>query len=110
MVIGKPTDAGTPKSALPTSSAGTRRVESGAAESGAAGVVAGVIPTDSVKLSDAGRALTAAGQAVDDFRADKVAAVKMALEQGTYRVHARIIADRMIAEAAELLETMAASR
>lgn len=107
MMIGKPTDVGTPQSALRTGSAAPRRVESGSA---GGEKVDGVLPSDSVKLSDTGRALTAAGKAVDDFRADKVAALKMALEQGTYHVQARIVADRMISEAAELLRSMAATR
>jgi flagellar biosynthesis anti-sigma factor FlgM len=107
MMIGKPTDVGTPQSALRTGSATTRRVESGSA---GGEKVDGVLPTDSVKLSDTGRALTAAARTVDEFRADKVAAVKLALEQGTYNMQARIIADRMISEAADLLKSMAASR
>jgi negative regulator of flagellin synthesis FlgM len=107
MMIGKPTDVGTPQSALRTGSAATRRIDSGAAGDGK---VDGVAPSDSVKLSDTGRALTTAGKVIDEFRADKVAAVKMALEQGTYHVQARIVADRMISEAADLLRTMSSSR
>ena len=105
MMIGKPTDVGAPQSALRTGSATTRRIESG---TGSDEKVDGVAATDSVKLSDAGRALTA-GQSAEEFRADKVAALKAAVEAGTYEVKARVVADRMITEAAELLESMTAS-
>ena len=106
MMIGKPTDVGAPQAALRTGSATTRRIESG---TGSDEKVDGVAATDSVKLSDAGRALTAAGQTAEEFRADKVAALKAAVEAGTYEVKARVVADRMINEAAELLESMTTS-
>lgn len=107
MMIGKPTDVGTPQAALRTGATPSKRVESGASSDER---VDGVVPSDSVEVSDTGRALAAGSQAADEFRADKVAAVKKALEEGTYQVRAKIVADRMITEAAELLESMAASR
>jgi flagellar biosynthesis anti-sigma factor FlgM len=45
---------------------------------------------------------------VADFRADKVAALKKAIAEGTYHVQAKVVAERMIMEAAELLESMTA--
>lgn len=105
MMIGKPTDVGTPQSASRTGDATSRRIESGAG----AGKVDAVLPTDSVKLSQAGRALTAANQAPGEFRAEKVAALKQAIAEGSYHVQAKVVADRMINEAAELLESMTAA-
>ena len=104
-MIVKPTDVGTPQAASRTGGATTRRLESGAG----GGKVDSVLPTDTVKLSTTGRALTAANQTLDEFRADKVAALKKAVEEGSYRVQAKVVADRMITEAAELLGSMTAS-
>jgi flagellar biosynthesis anti-sigma factor FlgM len=104
MNINKPTDAVAPQSALRTTGAPARRLEAGGS---GGGKVEGVQSPDSVQLSDTGRALSAAGQAIDQFREDKVAAVKRALEMGTYQVHARIVADRMISEASDVLRLMA---
>jgi len=104
MMIGKPTDVGSPQSASRTGDVSSRRMESGAG----GGKVEGVAPTDSVSLSQAGRALTSTNQAVEDFRSDKVAALKKAIAEGTYHVQAKVVAERMIMEAAELLESMTA--
>lgn len=104
MMIGKPTDVGSPQSASRTSDVYSRPIESGAA----GGKVEPVTATDSVKLSDTGRAITATNQAVEEFRSDKVAAMKQAIAEGTYHVQAKVVADRMIMEAAELLEAMTA--
>jgi flagellar biosynthesis anti-sigma factor FlgM len=105
MMIGKPADVGTPQPASRTGDATSRRVETGAG----GGKVEGVAPADSVNLSEAGRALTAANQAPDEFRAEKVAALKKAVAEGAYHVQAKVVADRMINEAAGLLETMTAA-
>lgn len=105
MNVNKPTDAVAPQSALRTTGATTRPAEAGGS---AGGKIEGVQPPDSVHLSDTGRAMSSAGQAIDQFRQDKVAAVKRALEMGTYQIHARIVADRMISEASDLLRSMAA--
>ena len=104
-MIVKPTDVGTLQAASRTGGATTRRLESGAGGA----KVDGVLPTDTVKLSTTGRALTGANQSLEEFRADKVAALKKAVEEGNYPVQAKVVADRMITEAAELLESMTAS-
>ncbi len=105
-MIAKPSDIGALQSAVRTGGVNGQRVDARAA---GGDKVEGVVPTDSVQLSDTGRALTAAAKVVDEFRADKVAAVKLALEQGNYNIQARIVADRMISEAAQLLKSMAAN-
>ncbi|MGE0311038.1 MAG: flagellar biosynthesis anti-sigma factor FlgM [Lautropia sp.] len=64
--------------------------------------------TDSVRLSAASRAIgAAAGASVDDgFRADKVEALRMKVDAGEFHVDVHKVAERMINEAAELLETI----
>ena len=104
MNINKPTDAVAPQSALRTTGAPSRPAVSGGS---GGGKVEGVQSPDSVTLSDTGRSLGAAGQAIDQFREDKVAEIKRALEMGTYHVQARIVADRMISQAADVLRAMA---
>ena len=104
MMIGKPTDVGSPQSASRTADATSRRMQTG----GAGGTVAGGPPTDSVKLADTGRAIAATGETVAEFRSEKVEALKKAIAEGTYQVQAKVVAERMIMEAAELLESMAA--
>ncbi len=106
MMIGKPTEIGSPVSPARSGSATTAAGNTAIAGDGK---VENVLPTDSVKLSDAGRAMTSPVRAEDAFRADKVAAVKQAIEQGTYKIQARVVAERMISEAAELLESMSAT-
>lgn len=56
---------------------------------------------DTVRLSEAAQALQNAGkqmsqQKVDDFDADKVAQIKLALEQGSYVIDNERLAARMI--------------
>jgi negative regulator of flagellin synthesis FlgM len=56
-------------------------------------------PADSVELSDTGRALANATQAVaqtSDVREDRVAAIKAALASGTYSVDSRALAQAMV--------------
>jgi flagellar biosynthesis anti-sigma factor FlgM len=103
MNINKPTDAVAPQSALRPTGATSRPAAGGSG----GGKVEGVQSPDSVTLSDTGRSLAAAGQAVDQFRQDKVAEIKRQLELGTYRIQAKVVADRMISQAADLLRAMA---
>lgn len=106
MMIGKPTDVGALQSALRTGDVATRSTEAARASDGK---VESVQSIDSVKLSDTSRSLSAAAGTLDGFRADKVAEIKQAIEQGTYQVKARVVADRMISEAADLLRSMTTS-
>lgn len=56
-----------------------------------------------VTLSKAASSLMAAGGANGDFDADKVAAVKQSISDGTYKINHEAIADKLIANAKELL-------
>ncbi|MEZ5727618.1 MAG: flagellar biosynthesis anti-sigma factor FlgM [Burkholderiaceae bacterium] len=58
-----------------------------------------------VDISSASRALVDGDS--KDFRADKVAEVRQAIEEGRFAIHVQKVADKMISEAAELLETIA---
>jgi negative regulator of flagellin synthesis FlgM len=62
---------------------------------------AGAVPRqlDSVELSDAGRALAAARQSVAssaEVREDRVAAIKAAIADGSYRVDSKTLAQSML--------------
>jgi negative regulator of flagellin synthesis FlgM len=76
------------------------------AQSTAAGGVSAVAPTDRVQLSATSQSLAATDAAAATVRADKVAEVREAIENGRFRVNPHVVADRMITAASELLETM----
>ncbi len=56
-----------------------------------------------VQLSAAASSLLGAAPADADFDADKVARISQAIASGSYKVNAEVIADRLIANAQELL-------
>jgi negative regulator of flagellin synthesis FlgM len=64
---------------------------------------------DRVELSAASRSLVAGGTepAAGAVREWKVEEVRRAIQEGRFHVSAHAVADRMIAEAAELVETIA---
>lgn len=65
---------------------------------------------DAVKLSERSRALIAAtgATAADEvIRPEKVAQVRQAIQEGNFVVSAQAVADKMINQAAELIEVMA---
>lgn len=67
-----------------------------------------VSDVDKVALSETGRRLASA-RASDggaDIRSEKVDAVRAAIESGQFRVDAQKVADKLITEAAQLLETI----
>src|SRR4051812_25692300 len=77
----------------------------GARPAGGAGpapALDGVAQTDSVELSPQSLALSATSQ--DPIDATKVATVSAAIANGQFKVDAQKVADRMINEAAQLLE------
>jgi flagellar biosynthesis anti-sigma factor FlgM len=74
------------------------------------GNVGGVQPIDKVQLSATSQSLAATEQATAAMRAEKVAEVRAAIEQGRFHVSAQVVADRMITAASELVETMATGR
>ncbi|MDZ7861814.1 flagellar biosynthesis anti-sigma factor FlgM [Acidovorax sp.] len=55
-----------------------------------------------VTVSTAARALDPAGRAASDFDTKKVAAVRAAIEKGTFTVSAGAIADKLLANAQEI--------
>lgn len=69
------------------------------------GAVSGV---DKVELSEISKRLTgdAAPSGESDIRAEKVEEVRLAMAQGRFHVSAHVVAEKMIADAAQLIETM----
>jgi negative regulator of flagellin synthesis FlgM len=77
-----------------------------AAQTKAAGASAADAEADAsaqVQLSAAASSLLGAAPADADFDADKVARISQAIDNGSYKVNAEVIADRLIANAQELL-------
>ncbi|MFT4099903.1 MAG: flagellar biosynthesis anti-sigma factor FlgM [Burkholderiaceae bacterium] len=68
-----------------------------------AGEAAGSLEADNVRLSNASREL---GSLELSVRADKVAALRKAIDEGKYQMDIEAIADNMIAEAARLIQTI----
>jgi flagellar biosynthesis anti-sigma factor FlgM len=67
--------------------------------------------TDQVQLSETSRTLKAGMSAENDgetIRPDKVEEIREAIKKGEFHVSAEVVADKMIAEAAELVEVMTA--
>jgi flagellar biosynthesis anti-sigma factor FlgM len=70
--------------------------------------VEAVEASDRVELSAASRLLAAPGaDTAGAIREQKVEEVRRAIQEGRFHVSAQAVADRMIVEAAELLETIA---
>lgn len=65
----------------------------------------GGVPTSGVQvtLSSTTQALSSSSNGNDVFNADKVEAMKQAIANGTFQVNAEAIADKMLANAAEML-------
>ena len=79
------------------------------------GVAGGPIPTvpasdDKVALSETSRKLANARSDTNEVRVEKVDAVRAAIESGQFRVDAQKVADKLIVEAAQLLETIVVDR
>ena len=91
--------AGGPNKATPTT-AGEAAAAGAASSAAAAKPQAGV----QVTLSSATQSLSATGSGSSDvFNAEKVEAMKAAIANGTFQVNAEAIADKMLANAAEML-------
>ena len=73
----------------------------GTSATGAAGAESGA--GVEVRLSAAASSLLGAATADADFDADKVARISQAIDNGSYKVNAEVIADKLIANAQELL-------
>lgn len=91
--------AGGPHKATPTT-AGEAAAAGAASSAAAARPQAGV----QVTLSSATQSMSATGSGSSDvFNAEKVEAMKQAIANGTLQVNAEAIADKMLANAAEML-------
>jgi negative regulator of flagellin synthesis FlgM len=77
--------------------------ETKAAGASAANAGAEADASAQVQLSAAASSLLGAAPAEADFDADKVARISQAIDNGSYKVNAEVIADRLIANAQELL-------
>ena len=67
-----------------------------------------IVPADKVELSKTSRDLSSTG--TQSFSPDRVAEVKSAIQDGSFHVNAQVVAERMISEAAELVETIASGK
>ena len=74
-----------------------------AAEGAAKGAQAESAAGVPVTVSTAARALEQTGRATGDFDANKVKAVRAAIEKGTFSVNAEAVADKMLSNAQEIL-------
>ncbi len=74
--------------------------------------VEAVESTDRIELSETTRSLSSppGGTAQEGVRLEKVAEVRQAIQEGRFHVSAEAVADRMINEAAELIETITTGR
>ncbi|MGD9943767.1 MAG: flagellar biosynthesis anti-sigma factor FlgM [Burkholderiaceae bacterium] len=95
-----------------------RTGQAGAAAAGVSGrtgagevrAVGEVDKVDKVQLSPASRNLAAdVATGPEPVRAEKVAEVREAISKGEFHVNAKAVADKMIAQAAELIETLTVS-
>lgn len=69
----------------------------------AEGKAASIDPSATVELSDAAAKLLGEGGAASQFDAAKVSRIAQAISDGTYKINADVIADKLIANAHELL-------
>ena len=105
MKIGKPAEIQQSELVRATQAAGTGKAGS------AGGPVEATSAAASVQLSDTSRRLAAqAGSTGETIRAEKVEEVRRAISEGRFDVNAAVVAEKMIAEAAELLETLSQPR
>ncbi len=85
-------------------SAPSSRTESAEADKSAKGVGGSLAASTQVELSNTAAALRAgATQASADLDVEKVSRISQSIESGNYSVNAEVIADKLIANAQELL-------
>ena len=102
MKIGKPAEIQQSELLRASQTANTR--VAGNAGGGAVGKTEAAV---NVRLSDTSRSLAAeASGPVRSMRTEKVEEVRRAIAEGRFKVNAEVVADRMISEAAQLLETL----
>ena len=101
MKIGqKPELPGAIVQSAPAKQAKTAAPAAGGMAAGVASAAAAGVP---VTFSTAARALEQTSRNQGDFDAGKVKAVRTAIENGTFKVDAEVIADKMLANTQELL-------
>ncbi len=98
MKIGNPADK---RSIAPVENA-PAQAQKGTEAAKKAGPGASTDPSAKVQLSGAAESLMAGGD-IAEFDAEKVARVEKAIADGTYKVNPEAIADKLIANAQELL-------
>lgn len=101
MKIGNPIDNIKPDSVNPGASRGG---------TSSARPVSPAEASDRINLSETSRTL-ASGETRpgEEIRADKVNAVREAIARGEYRVDSEVVAERLIMESAQLLETLSSN-
>lgn len=99
MKIGNPTDKLAPALANTTSNAAATDTAKAQAQ---AKTAAGTDASAKVQLSSTAATLLSTGNSAD-FDADKVARISQAIADGSFKVNADVIADKLISNAQELL-------
>lgn len=77
--------------------------EDAAQRAGNQATSASTAAASSVTVSSAAQTLGAGMRSAADFDSNKVKAVRSAIEKGTFKVNAEAVADKMLANAAEIL-------
>jgi negative regulator of flagellin synthesis FlgM len=85
-----------------TAAGGAATATKGAGEAGAPKAQAATDPSAKVQLSNSATKLMS-GTDTAEFDADKVARISKAIDDGSFKVNAEVIADKLIANAHELL-------
>jgi negative regulator of flagellin synthesis FlgM len=102
MKIGNPADKPVTQPVAGTHAAAAEAAKAGTAAPASATVAAGTDASAKVELSSTAATLLSGG-ASGEYNADKVAQVGEAIANGSYKVHPEAIADKLIANAQELL-------
>ena len=98
-----------PKPELPSSAvqAGTAKQQAkAAAPTAQAQATANAAATAGVPVTLSRAAMAPAGRSTDDFDAVRVKAMRAAIENGSFRVNAEAIADKLLAGAQEMLSPL----
>ena len=103
MKIGNPADKPTP---LPAAAPGPNNAASAAeaakAQQAAAAIPAAADASAKIELSSTAATLLS-GNSTAEFDAEKVARVSKAIDEGSFKINPEVIADKLIANAQELL-------
>jgi negative regulator of flagellin synthesis FlgM len=102
MKIGNPADKPVAPPVAGTHAAAAEAAKSNPAAPGAAPVAGGVDASAKVELSSTASTLLSGGTS-GEFDANKVAQVGQSIANGTFKVNPGVIADKLIANAQELL-------